>query len=143
MGAMGLSVKQPYAWAIASGAKAIENRTWTTRYRGTLLIHASVGRDFHEQLGESPLLFFAQYGVAYPSGDELCFGAIVATATLADVVPLEQAQREHASPWVVGPWCWVLRDVRRLSEPVACRGFASLWNPPPDVLKAVARQIGF
>ena len=36
-----LSVKQPYASAIASGEKKIEYRTWSTEYRGDILIHAS------------------------------------------------------------------------------------------------------
>lgn len=36
-----LSVKQPWASLIVCGAKDVENRTWTTPYRGRLLIHAS------------------------------------------------------------------------------------------------------
>jgi hypothetical protein len=36
-----LSVRQPWAALIVSGHKDIENRTWSTRYRGPVLIHAS------------------------------------------------------------------------------------------------------
>jgi hypothetical protein len=36
-----LSVKQPYAALICAGVKTVENRTWSTDYRGKLLIHAS------------------------------------------------------------------------------------------------------
>jgi len=36
-----LSVKQPNATLICAGVKCVENRTWTTDYRGRLLIHAS------------------------------------------------------------------------------------------------------
>jgi hypothetical protein len=36
-----LSVKQPYATLICAGIKRVENRTWTTDYRGRFLIHAS------------------------------------------------------------------------------------------------------
>lgn len=36
-----LSVRQPWAFAIARGWKPIENRSWPTDYRGPLLIHAS------------------------------------------------------------------------------------------------------
>lgn len=36
-----LSVKQPWASLIVCGAKDVENRTWTTSYRGRLLIHSS------------------------------------------------------------------------------------------------------
>ena len=36
-----LSVKQPYASFICHGIKTVENRTWSTDYRGKILIHAS------------------------------------------------------------------------------------------------------
>jgi hypothetical protein len=34
-----LTVRQPWAWAIFHG-KPVENRSWATKYRGDLLIHA-------------------------------------------------------------------------------------------------------
>jgi len=37
-----LSVKQPWATYICAGLKDVENRTWTTDYRGRLLIHVPV-----------------------------------------------------------------------------------------------------
>lgn len=42
---LALSVRQPWAWAIISGGKTIENRSWTTPYRGPLLIHAGKAFD--------------------------------------------------------------------------------------------------
>lgn len=36
-----LSLKQPWAWAVATGRKKVENRSWSTPYRGTVYIHAS------------------------------------------------------------------------------------------------------
>lgn len=36
-----LSIKQPWAYLIASGIKDIENRTWKTNFRGRIYIHAS------------------------------------------------------------------------------------------------------
>ena len=40
----GISIRQPYAWLVASGLKPIENRSQNTRYRGRLLILASQKR---------------------------------------------------------------------------------------------------
>jgi hypothetical protein len=67
-----ITVRQPWAELIASGAKRVENRTWRTRYRGPLLIHA-----------------------AKPTG------AIVATADLIDCVPIQDAQHLDFAegPW--------------------------------------------
>jgi hypothetical protein len=36
-----LSIRQPWAWLIITGHKDVENRSWTTTYRGPLLIHAA------------------------------------------------------------------------------------------------------
>lgn len=58
-----LSIRQPYAWAIAHGYKEEEYRTWSTTYRGPLLIHASLTktqtekdayRDLQRQAPEIP-----------------------------------------------------------------------------------------
>ncbi len=35
------SIKQPWASLIAHGIKDIENRTWATKFRGTIYIHTS------------------------------------------------------------------------------------------------------
>jgi hypothetical protein len=57
------------------------------------------------------------------------FGSAVATAELYDCVrverlPPELADSEHAN----GPWCWLLRNVQRLPEPVPMRGAQGLWD---------------
>jgi hypothetical protein len=36
-----ISLKQPYAELLASGKKTIETRVWSTKFRGSFLIHAS------------------------------------------------------------------------------------------------------
>jgi len=36
-----LSIRQPWANKIVDGEKTVENRTWRTKYRGPLLIHAA------------------------------------------------------------------------------------------------------
>jgi len=43
-----ISIRQPWAWLIVQGAKAVENRRWYTAYRGPLLIHAARGCTFPE-----------------------------------------------------------------------------------------------
>jgi hypothetical protein len=35
-----LSIRQPYAALICRGIKKAENRSWETKYRGKILIHA-------------------------------------------------------------------------------------------------------
>ena len=40
-----LSIWQPWAHLIAHGSKNIENRSWQTKYRGPILVHASSNID--------------------------------------------------------------------------------------------------
>lgn len=39
-----ISEKQPWAYLICAGIKNIENRTWATKYRGRVYIHASADK---------------------------------------------------------------------------------------------------
>jgi hypothetical protein len=35
-----LSIRQPWAWLIVNGFKDLENRSWSTAFRGPVWIHA-------------------------------------------------------------------------------------------------------
>ncbi len=64
------------------------------------------------------------------------YGAIVAIARVIDV------DGEQRTAWdVPGAAHWRLADVRRLSEPVNCRGAQGLWDVPDDVAAAVRDRI--
>lgn len=57
-----ISIKQPYATLICAGIKDVENRTWSTEYRGKLLIHASTWcNDYDLFDDEFPLPLFQEY----------------------------------------------------------------------------------
>ena len=40
-----ITIKQPWATLIAKGHKEYEFRTWKTKYRGEILLHAGKGID--------------------------------------------------------------------------------------------------
>jgi len=133
---LALTISQPFASLIASGEKWIENRRWETRYRGLLAIHAGKGTQYldRQQLAE------------YPSG-VLAVCNLIACFRIADLdrlgdrlaavgLTIDDVRRnEHAE----GPWCWLLRDVRRLRVPCPCRGAKGLWPwAPSEPLEFVA-----
>lgn len=127
-----ISVKQPFAWAIASGRKRIENRSWQTPYRGVVYIHASgsFDRKGAEWLAET-------FKIKAPS-DAPC-GAIVAVAELTDVVTRKRAQR--FGRWFTGRYGFVLSNVRALRSPVKTLGKLGLFRPSPALKRSVERQI--
>lgn len=81
-----LTLHQPWATLIAIGAKTIETRSWSTKHRGPLAIHAAKteapSRTFAVQVASTPALSQEQW-------NEMPFGAVVATCELVDVVPTE------------------------------------------------------
>lgn len=107
-----ISIKQPWASLIVTGArnietgkvdfKDIENRTWPTKYRGPLLIHASRRPDTVSQ-DEIARRFGVRLGSDAP------VGGVVGIADVIDCVP------EHPSKWhVAGHYGFVLANARTL-----------------------------
>jgi hypothetical protein len=144
-----LTIKQPWAWAILHG-KLVENRTWTTSYRGAITIHA--GKRWDPAGQESPLVRSAWRAAGNTANltnrhPDIVLGAVVAVAELVDVC---SAQMRSFIPSMCGcgPWAahgqyhWRLDNVRPLAEPVACRGALGLWTLPDDVEAAVVAQLG-
>ncbi len=77
-----ITIKQPYATLIAEGLKEYEFRTWKTKYRGDILIHAGKGID------KEAMKRFAYLDLDYPVG---CF---VAKASITDCVEVNEALKE-------------------------------------------------
>lgn len=95
----------------------MENRSWSTGYRGRLAIRA----------GQKRITTTLAADRLYAAGlDGL------GTAELIDCVRVERADAYRGRPgfdgWAQGPWCWILDDVRALTEPVACRGRQGLFD---------------
>jgi hypothetical protein len=123
-----ITVCQPYAHLITTGRKTCENRTWETRYRGPLLIHAGKSRRWLDLDDDGK-----EYGVHV---DWMAFGAVVAIATLVGCIhtdsrllpewvgKMTDEQRAH----VHGPFCWILAGVQELPRPIPYRGAQGLWE---------------
>jgi len=83
-----ISMWEPWASLLATGAKKIETRGWSTLYRGHVAIHATKGGltklDLKETCAES---FFAE---ALRSAPPFSPGHIIAVGTLLDCRPLDE-----------------------------------------------------
>lgn len=140
-----LTVWQPWASLIAEGNKRYETRSWATKYRGVLAIHAAK-RDPLLTLG--PINDVVARMVARKIGriNLLPLSAIVAVADLVDVIPTAAllqssefltADEVFFGDYRPGRFAWQLENIRRLREPVQTRGQQGLWNCPDDILEAI------
>lgn len=148
-----ITVRQPWAFAIAQLQKNIENRVWTTSHRGLLAVHAGGTWDGDRAARR----VFELSGALVVKTD---MAAIVAVVELVDVhhstscIRSPRERHLHAdgpftcSPWATGlgetggMWHWQLAKVRRLAVPVPCKGTQRLWELPGDVEAAVLAQVG-
>ena len=101
---MALSVMQPWAWALAHGHKPVENRTWDTKFRGEVLIHAGQKFDFNGH----QWIAYNFPDLALPPAMAFPMGGIIGRAVMTEVV------KQHESPWFFGPYGFVMQDAEPL-----------------------------
>jgi hypothetical protein len=137
-----ITLTQPYATLVALGAKRIETRGWSTRYRGPLAIHAGKGlagmtkRQFVDLLRMEPFWSVLRPLIAaelhYFRPDALPRGAIVAVADLVDILPVEQVPptepERSFGDYTPGRYAWLLADARPLDPPIPATGRQGLWE---------------
>ncbi len=126
-----LSIRQPWAWAIVSGFKRVENRTWHHPYRGRLLIHAGKHEDY-ESVDWVVRQVAGQIGVAPHEAMEAYLqrrhlGALVGEVEFSRIVAGRDALPND--PWYFGPYGFVFSDPIRY-RPVPMRGMQGIFSPP-------------
>lgn len=122
-----ITIKQPWASLIAAGYKRYEFRTWNTKYRGDILIHAGKGID------KEAMERFKEYNLEYPSG------CIIAKAKLTDSIFVDEEFINTVGPTnplvyrgIMTRTNWKgygfkLENVQKI-EPIYINGKLSLWD---------------
>jgi len=103
-----VSIKEPWASLILSGKKTIETRTWSTKYRGDLLLCAS----------KKPVSSIS--------------GCAFAIAQLIGCDPMTKLDEHLACCEIYdGAWSWFLLDVRPI-KPFPVKGMLGLFEVDID-----------
>lgn len=137
---LALSIRQPWAGLILKAGKDIENRDWSTKYRGRILVHAAKGmtRAEHEDainfaleaISSDPRSPVAGKGLTLGGlgfgFDDLQRGGVIGSVEIADCVT------DSASPWFVGRYGFVLRDPQPLPF-VPLKGRLGFFDVPDSV----------
>jgi hypothetical protein len=123
-----ITIKQPFATLIAEGLKEYEFRTWKTKFRGEILIHAGKGID------KKAMERYKHLNLDYPSGK------IIAKATITDCVYVDDQLKEELqeknqlvyygilqkdSNW--DGYGFKLENIEKI-EPIEINGKLSLWD---------------
>lgn len=149
-----LSLLQPWASLVVMGHKKIETRSWKTKYRGELLIHASLNPKMAKELcelgGTDHFRDFIRHWTDLP------FGAIIGKVNLLYTSPTETLSErlsqkinilieEFLYPnlpkqelafgdYSPGRHGWLLSDPVQFKTPTPVKGNLSLWEFDEDNL---------
>lgn len=123
-----ISIKQPYATLIAEGYKEYEFRTWKTKYRGEVLIHASLKDD------KIAMEKYKELDLDYPKG------CIIAKSTINDCLEINDNFRKMIKPKNVYPYIYDhvlnsddnkyafhMTNVKKIDK-IYVKGNLGLWN---------------
>lgn len=141
-----ITIIQPWATLIALGEKQFETRSWFTKHRGELAIHA--GKKIDREVCEVPEIKTALKRHGY-TADSLPIGAIVAIGNLTECWSIGtdyqsgmsllyngtdgqdkrvSLKEEKFGFYYPGRYAWEMSDVNRLPEPIPAKGQQGLWN---------------
>ena len=121
-----LTIKQPWATLIMQKDKRFEFRSWQTKYRGDLLIHAGKGID------KEAMKRLAKY---IPK--DMPSGKILGKVTLVDCIKcdddfkgkcLKENKDVYAIITFIEKFAWQLENAEVFDEPIEAKGKLSLWE---------------
>jgi len=130
-----LSLTQPWATLVVTGAKRFETRSWGTNYRGPLLIHAAKTFPKYAQL-------FARELMSDRWPWQLPRGAIIGRVVLKnihrteDIAPTLTPLERLYGDYTPGRWAWELAEAELFEDPIPYKGFS--WLFEVDERKLVA-----
>ena len=123
-----ISIKQPYASLIIEGYKEYEFRTWKTKYRGEIYIHASLTED------KEAMKKYKKLNLDYPKG------CIIGKAILFDCLEINEDFRTMIKSKNVYPYIYnhvLNKDKNKYAfhminiekiNPIESKGQLGIWN---------------
>ncbi|MEN6566365.1 MAG: ASCH domain-containing protein [Veillonellales bacterium] len=144
-----ITILQPWASLIACGAKKIETRSWATKYRGPIAIHA--GLKVYTRAADTRTIAQALCNGGIPMARNLPVGAVIAIAELVECLEILGSHTIVGEPgeiivpavlkngyfvdskefafgdYTPGRYAWLLANARPI-KPVPAKGKQRLWE---------------
>lgn len=122
-----LSIKEPWASLIMNGTKKIETRSWKTKYRGEIYIHASLSKGKITK----PEVYELIKDMNFKCGYIICKCNLVDCIYMTDEY-VNDMKTNHYEEYIcghyeVGRYAWIVEAVKVI-EPIEAKGKLGLWN---------------
>lgn len=125
-----LSLKEPFASLVMRNIKQVETRSWQTKYRGVLYIHASLGKVNIKDKGTLELLELL-------NNNNFKYGYIIAKCNLVDCIYMDKEYIKkiknnkteyQCGIYAVGRYAWILENIEAIDNPIPAKGKLGIWN---------------
>ena len=128
-----LTIQEPYATFIMHGTKKIETRSWKTKYRGEIYIHAGKSKKFLKRIHNNKVLkLLENIGLNY--GNIICKAELIdcvyMTKAFIDKVKSENNYEYILGEYAVGRYAWILQNVQKLNQKIHAKGKLNIWTYP-------------
>lgn len=125
-----LTIKEPFASLIKEKIKHVETRSWKTKYRGEIYIHAGKAKvDLKDER--------INHLISLLDDKEMKYGKIIIKANLIDCIymtpsyieEIKKNNNEYISGrYVEGRYGWVLDNIEVIEPAIAAKGQLGIWN---------------
>jgi len=146
-----ISLLQPWATLVVIGAKKIETRSWNTKYRGPILIHASKSMESAKEILDNPEIYNS-FSIALQQADgkiKLPFGAIIGKVNIVDSIKFEKQDKKCLKlffnhelklgweftdqelafgDYSAGRYGWLLNNPVQFKKPIPAKGSRMFWD---------------
>lgn len=152
-----ISLWEPWATLVAIGQKQFETRSWSTEYRGPLLICAAKRwRLEQNRVCNNLISLITVRGAPWPELDRYCnfwkrsfpLGHAVAVVNLANCIKTEECGvRAGSDEYLVGDYspgrfAWQFTDLIRFRVPMPVRGAQGLFSEPDELVHDWSAKYG-
>ncbi len=119
-----LTLRQPWATLVAEGIKKYEFRSWKTKYRGKVLIHAGTGID------KEDMKKYKNMNLEFPSR------RIIAVVEIEDCLELDEDLNKKIisenniayGHKIRNGYAWKLKNIKKINYDKEVNGQLGLWN---------------
>lgn len=133
-----LSVRQPWAGLLVLGIKQHETRSWNTRERGTIAIHASATQVDPIGVAILNMLYAKMPDKFFPGSeaDKICrnLGCIVGTVVIRDTYSTNHTHLKMSNlEKILGDYSkdrhyWVMKDPTIINPSIPAKGQLGFWS---------------
>ncbi|MDD2377145.1 MAG: ASCH domain-containing protein [Clostridia bacterium] len=125
-----LSLLEPWASLVKEKIKCVETRSWKTKYRGELYIHASKRKVTKKDARVNNLVDLLE-------NNEFKYGHIIAKCNLVDCIYMDDEYintiqkkkfESMCGRYTIGRYAWILDDIEILENPIETKGQLGIWN---------------